>query len=130
MKTNVKNQKNEVVNNEVIATKKTTKKAVVKVENPIDFKSTQGFNKLFKNDLNSLGKVRSNILAFNNSLPLNSENRLSPLLVELLDKMRIQKNYEFVKANFLPNKKGEFSSYKLLMYFRKNLALIQGEFSK
>ena len=134
MKTNVKSTEKKAVV-KVVATKKAVeKKAVVKkavvIDNPINFKSTQGFNKLFKNDLNSLGKVRVNILRFNDSLALNDENRLNPLLVDLLIKMGIQKNYEFIKANFLPNKKGEYSSYKLLMYFRKNLTLIQGKFAK
>jgi hypothetical protein len=103
---------------EVVTTKKST--------NVIDFKSTQSFNKAFKQDINSLGKVRSDILTFNESLPINE--KLNPLLVSLLEKMKVQENYEFVKANFEANSKGMYSSYRLLMYFRKNLTELQNKF--
>lgn len=103
-----------------------TKKA--KKENVINFKSTQKFHAEFKKESLSLGAIRVNILTFNESLNINDENRLNPLLVDLLQKMKVKNNYEFIKTNFLPNSKGFYSSYKLLMYFRTNLALLQTTF--
>jgi hypothetical protein len=103
-----------------------TKKA--QKENLVSFKQTQKFNAEFKKDNLSLGAIRNNILNFNDSLNANDENKLSPLLVDLLIKMKTKQNYEFVKENFLPNTKGFYSSYKLLMYFRTNLTLLQSTF--
>lgn len=99
-----------------------------KKENIINFKSTQKFHSEFKKDSLSLGAIRVNILNFNASLSENDENRLNPLLVSLLEKMKVKSNYEYIKANFLPNSKGFYSSYKLLMYFRTNLETIQTTF--
>jgi hypothetical protein len=122
--TNKVTKSDKVINAIVKPTKGTT--TTKKVVNVIDFKGTQSFNKAFKQDLNSLGKVRSNILTFNESLPINE--KLNPLLVLLLEKMKTKDNYEFVKANFEANSKGMYSSYKLLMYFRSNLTELQSKF--
>ena len=100
----------------------------VKVLNPVNFKGTQVFNKEFSKDNLSLGKIRSNILAFNETLKNNE--KLSVLIVDLLVKMKVQKNYVFIQSKIQPNKKGLYSSYKLLMFFRTNLELIQNEFNK
>jgi len=99
-----------------------------KIVSPINFKSTQVFHKEFKKDSLSLGAIRVNLISFNESLKANDENRLSHLIVDLLIKMKVKNNYEFIKVNFLPNKQGFYSSYKLLMYFRKNLELLQTTF--
>jgi hypothetical protein len=129
------NKGTQTIETKKVATIKATKSSEVlnaivkptkKVVNVIDFKGTQSFNKAFKQDLNSLGKVRSNILTFNESLPINE--KLNPLLVLLLEKMKTKDNYEFVKANFEANSKGMYSSYKLLMYFRSNLTELQSKF--
>ena len=128
---------NKVVNNVTVnVTKPTTKVATVKVEkikvikvvNPINFKGTQNFNKEFSKDNLSLGKIRSNILTFNETL--KGEDKLSILIVDLLVKMKVQKNYVFIQSKIKANKKGFYSSYKLLMFFRTNLELIQNEFNK
>ena len=94
----------------------------------INFKSTQLFHSEFKKDSLSLGAIRVNILKYNESLTGNDVNKLNPLLVGLLERMKDKQNYEFIKSNFEPNSKGFYSSYKLLMYFRKNLELIQKSF--
>jgi len=99
-----------------------------KVVHAINFKDTQKFHAEFKKDNLSLGKIRVNLLNYNDSLVSNDANKLSPLLVGLLDRMKDKNNYEFIKSNFAPNSKGFYSSYKLLMYFRKNLELIQKSF--
>lgn len=120
----------------VNVTKPTTKVATVKVEkikvekvvNPINFKGTQKFNKEFSKDNLSLGKIRSNILTFNETL--KGDDKLSILIVDLLTKMKIQKNYIFIQSKIKANKKGFYSSYKLLMFFRSNLEMIQNEFNK
>ena len=107
---------------------KVEKIKVVKVVNPINFKGTQNFNKEFSKDNLSLGKIRSNILTFNETL--KGEDKLSILIVDLLVKMKVQKNYIFIQSKIKANKKGFYSSYKLLMFFRTNLELIQNEFNK
>ena len=107
---------------------KVEKIKVVKVVNPINFKGTQKFNKEFSKDNLSLGKIRSNILAFNETL--KNDEKLSILIVDLLVKMKVQKNYVFIQSKIQPNKKGFYSSYKLLMFFRKHTELIQNEFNK
>jgi hypothetical protein len=99
-----------------------------KIVHAINFKSTQLFHSEFKKDSLSLGAIRVNILRYNESLTSNDDNKLNPLLVGLLERMKEKQNYEFIKANFAPNSKGFYSSYKLLMYFRKNLELIQKSF--
>lgn len=99
-----------------------------KVVHAVNFKETQKFHAEFKKDNLSLGAIRTNLLKYNESLVSNDANRLSPLLVSLLERMKEKENYEFIKANFSPNNKGFYSSYKLLMYFRKNLELIQKSF--
>lgn len=106
------------------------KEKVVKEKqvNVVNFKDTQKFHAEFKKDNLSLGKIRMNLLNYNESLVSNDANKLNPLLVGLLERMKEKQNYEFIKSNFLPNSKGFYSSYKLLMYFRKNLELIQKSF--
>jgi hypothetical protein len=141
MKNSTKVDANKVVNNvtvnvtkpttKVVSIEKTVKVPKIKIEkvvNPINFKSTQVFNKEFSKDNLSLGKIRANILTFNDTL--KNEEKLNVLNVELLVKMKIQKNYIFIQSKVTANKKGFYSSYKLLMFFRKNLTMIQDEFNK
>jgi hypothetical protein len=131
---NVNTKINEVTVNKTVkvaTVEKTVKVVKVKIDkviNPINFKGTQNFNKEFSKDNLSLGKIRSNILTFNETL--KNDEKLNVLIVDLLTKMKVQKNYIFIQSKLKANKKGFYSSYKLLMFFRTNLTMIQDEFSK
>lgn len=126
-KVSTKKVTNKVESKSIDLVKALSEKKAKKV-NLVDFKATQKFHAEYKKDSLSLGAIRVNILNFNASLSENDEKKLNPLVVNLLEKMKVKNNYEYIKANFLPNSKGFYSSYKLLMYFRTNLETIQTTF--
>jgi hypothetical protein len=98
---------NEVLNAIVEPTKKVVS----------NFKATQNFNKAFKLDANSVGKLVSNMLTFNKT----SIDKLDLNIVAKLQAIKDNKanEYENILKVLTPCKKGLFSSYKLLMLLRK-----------
>jgi hypothetical protein len=104
----IKAIKSELVINAIV---KPTKKVAS------NFKATQNFNKAFKLDANSVGKLVSNMLTFNKT----SIDKLDLNIVAKLQAIKDNKanEYENILKVLTPCKKGLFSSYKLLMLLRK-----------
>ena len=93
-----------------ISTKKAKKEST--------FKAVQTFNREFKEEFASLGRILSNLIQF------DKETKGQKLEATILAKIKLCKEnkngeYKTLLDNVKPNSKGLYSSYKVLMYLRK-----------
>lgn len=86
-----------------------------------EFKEVQLFNKMYKANLYTLRKQLDNIVKFKDE----QKFEVCPIIEEIIRQSKRKDLYEYFKTNIEPNKKGEYSSYKILMYIHKNKESIQ-----
>jgi hypothetical protein len=86
-----------------------------------EFREVQLLNKAYKSNLFSLRKQLDNILKFKDE----QKYKVCPIIEEIIRRSKEKEIYEFFKANIIPNKKGEYQSYNILQFIRKNKESIQ-----
>ena len=86
-----------------------------------EFKEVQLFNKMYKANLFTLRKQLDNIVKFKDEM----KKDVCPIIETIIRQSKGKELYEYFKANIEPNKVGEYSSYKILMYIHKNKESIQ-----
>lgn len=89
-----------------------------KAKKESNFKAVQVFNKEFREEFGSLGRVLSNLIQF------DKETKGQKLESTILEKIKLAKvnangEYQTLMNEIKPNSKGLYSSYKILMHFRK-----------
>ncbi len=82
------------------------------------FKSVQTFNREFRDELGSLGRILSNLIQFDKE---TKGTKLEATILQKIKDAKENKNNEYktLLENVKPNSKGLYSSYKVLMYLRK-----------
>jgi|GEM_PF-5473200 len=86
-----------------------------------EYKEVQLFNQMYKANLYTLRKQLDNIVKFKDE----QKFEVCPIIEEVIRQSKRKDLYEYFKANIEPNKKGEYSSYKILMHIHKNKETIQ-----
>ena len=83
-----------------------------------NFKKVQVFNREFKEEFASLGRILSNLIQFDKE---TKGQKLEPSILAKIKVCKENKNSEYTNlaVNIKPNSKGLYSSYKVLMFLRK-----------
>jgi hypothetical protein len=94
----------------------------------VSHKQQLTFNKSYKQEIGSLGFIRKNLIKFNSELPTSEQ--MDVIMLDLLTKMAISSNYNYVKENIKANKQGLYSVHALTMYLKKNVTQLQNTFAQ
>lgn len=89
-----------------------------------EFKEVQLFNKMYKANLYTLRKQLDNIVKFKDEM----KKEVCPIIEAIIRQSKRKDLYEYFKSNIVPNKQGEYSSYKILMFIHKNKENLQTTF--
>ena len=89
-----------------------------------EFREVQLFNKMYKANLFTLRKQLDNIVKFKDE----QKKEVCPIIEAIIRQSKNKDLYEYFKENILPNKKGEYSSHKILMFIHKNKENLQTTF--